>query len=99
MPMLSIAWRAQRAISGDAWIWNAIVVVDGDTSMSTRFSMLHELGFTADEVMTIEELCSKRGVRHSDLLRSAISLHRRWHLGQVVVMTQERYKQLIGETK
>jgi len=61
--------------------------------------LLHELGFTANEVITIEELCSKRGVRASDLLRSAISLQRRWDLGQVVVMTRETYKQLLGETE
>ena len=61
--------------------------------------LLHELGFTADEVRTIEELASQRGVRHSDLIRSAISLQRRWDLGQVVVMTQERYKQLSGDTE
>jgi hypothetical protein len=61
--------------------------------------LLHELGFTADEVQTIEELSSKRGVRYSDLIRSAVSLQRRWDLGQVVVMTQERYKQLSGNTE
>ena len=61
--------------------------------------LLHKLGLTADEVRTIEELCSKHGVRHSDLLRSLISLQRRWDLGQVVVMTQKRYKQLTGETE
>ena len=61
--------------------------------------LLHELGFTAQEVQTIEELAAKRGVLASDVLRAAISLQRRWDLGQVVVMTPERYKQLTGETK
>jgi hypothetical protein len=56
--------------------------------------LLHELGFTAQEVKAIEELSEQRGVLALDLLRSAISLLRRWDLGQVVVMTQERYKQL-----
>jgi hypothetical protein len=58
--------------------------------------LLHELGFTAQEVQTIEELSAKRGVLASQFLRSAISLQRRWDLGQVVVMTEERYKQLTG---
>ena len=61
--------------------------------------LLHDLGFTADEVQTIEELSSKRGVLAPDLLRSAISLQRRWDLGEVVVMTLDRYKQLTGETE
>ena len=62
--------------------------------------LLHELGFTAAEVRTIEELSAKRGILAPDLLRSAISLQNRWHSGQVVVMTQERYKQLTeSETK
>lgn len=56
--------------------------------------LLHELGFTAPEVQTIEELSAKRGILASDFLRSAVSLQRRWDLGQVVIMTPERYKQL-----
>ena len=56
--------------------------------------LLHELGFTAREVQTIEELSAKRGILASDFLRSAVSLQRRWDLGQVVIMTPERYKQL-----
>ena len=56
--------------------------------------LLHELGFTAPEVQTIEELSAKRGILAPDLLRSAVSLLRRWDLGDVVVMTPERYEQL-----
>lgn len=59
--------------------------------------LLHELGFTAQEVQTIEELSAKRGVLAPDLLRSAISLQRRWDLGEVVVMTRERYEKLTKE--
>ena len=62
--------------------------------------LLHELGFTAPEVQTIEELSAKRGILAPDLLRSAVSLQRRWDSGEVVVMTVERYKQLTeGEAK
>jgi hypothetical protein len=62
--------------------------------------LLHELGFTAQEVQIIEELAAKRGVLAPDFLRSAISLQSRWDLGQVVVMTPERYETLSkkGET-
>ena len=56
--------------------------------------LLHELGFTAQEVQTIEELSAKRGVLAPDLLRSAVSLQRLLDLGQVLVMTADRYKQL-----
>ncbi len=62
--------------------------------------LLHELGFTAAEVQTIEELTAKRGIFAADLLRSAVSLQRRWDSGEVVIMTVERYKQLTeGEAK
>ena len=62
--------------------------------------LLCELGFTAAEVQMIEELTAKRGILAPDLLRSAVSLQRRWDSGEVVVMTLERYKHLTeGETK
>ena len=59
--------------------------------------LLRELGFTSAEVQTIEQLCAKRGVLEPDFLRSAVSLQRRWDLGEVVIMTVERYKHLTEE--